>query len=234
MISLKTVSSRLFLIPIALCCFFLIGCGGLLDRSVKPSDPGNYAAQEQEILVNLHCPQKDRENYDLWLSHFSAIDIDPGTGDTISLEFQNLDPISFDLWIDSDGSVSNQGLFQTHAISYHGTAHHPNSDDCPVQTFNGSWKIKVSISGTCKNDLVQVHIVEEWIDPVLESDCVGPISPGPGLYSAPELDLTFNLADEIPSDSVVIEGSGTFQAEYTYYLWPAESSLPLVPLVPER
>jgi hypothetical protein len=79
-----------------------------------------------------------------------------------------------------------------------------------------------------------MHIKEEWIDPVLVSDCTGPISPGEGLYSAPELDLVFNLKEEVPSDSLEIMGGGPFQASYIYYLWPAGYQIPLVPLVPEK
>ncbi len=67
---------------------------------------------------------------------------------------------------------------------------------------------------------------------MLVSDCPGPVSPGSGIYSAPELDMTFNLREVYPTDSLEIMGEGAFQANYTYYLWPADCDLPVIPLVP--
>ena len=128
----------------------------------------------------------------------------------------------------------NEGIFREVPIAYSGIANHPNSDTCPVQVFEGTWMMRGSITGSCKNDTVRIHIVEEWIDPTLESNCTGEISSGEGLFSAPELDLTFDLNDPYPSDFVEIGPGGPFQASYAYHLWVAGYELPIVPLVPEK
>jgi hypothetical protein len=94
--------------------------------------------------------------------------------------------------------------------------------------------MKATITGTCKNDVAKIHIIEEWVNPELHSSCGDAIGPGPGLYSAPELDLVFDLNDPYPADYVEIPEGGVFHATYAYHLWPAGYELPVVPLVPEE
>ena len=215
------------------CIISLSGCSVLGKNNIQPQADRELSSQEQALIQELHCPD-DLALFSLWLFHNSTLDLDIGQGETFHLEFASQEPSFFDLWIDADGTVSNKDIYREVSIDYQGTATHPSSNDCPIQTFKGTWQMRATITGTCKNDKVRINIKEEWIDPTLVSDCTGPISPGEGVYSAPELDLVFNLKDEVPSDSLEIQGGGPVQASYVYYLWPAGYQVPLVPLVPER
>ncbi len=222
-----------WLLAATICSLILTGCGKTTAGPTQPANASNYSTQEQALVIDLSCPDEKTE-FDLWLSHYEVLDIDEGDGETFYLKFENLDPVAFSFYMYPDGTVSNkEESINTAMIDYHGEARHPNSDDCPVQTFDGSWELKAIINGTCSNDIVRIQIKEEWVNPVLVSDCTGPIGPGIGLFSAPELDLTFRLKDEIPTDSLEIMAGGPFQARYTYYLWPFDAELLIDPLVPE-
>lgn len=218
---------------VSLSSILFTSCGIIPGTAAQPTGESQYESQEQTVLIKLSCPD-ELTLYSLWLFHNTSLDIDGGSGETFHLEFANQEPSFFDVYIDADGTVSNQDLYREVLIDYQGTANHPGDNDCPVQTFKGTWKMRGTITGTCQNDKVSIHIIEEWVDPVLVSDCTGPISPGSGIYSAPELDLIFNLRDEVPSDSLVIEGGGPFQASYVFYFWRDGYELPLVPLVPGK
>jgi hypothetical protein len=228
MLKYKSIKYLLFFI---LTCLILTSCGspGVLSTPT----PTALAGGGEPDQIQLSCPEEDTL-FSLWFSHFAVLDIDAGDGETFYLEFENIPPSYFDLWILPDGTISNDGIFREAPVGYHGAANHPNDDDCPVQTFDGITQMRATITGTCANDRVQIHIVEEWIDPTLNSDCGSAIGPGPGLYSAPELDLVFDLNDQYPSDVVQIPEGGPFHATYAYYLWLAGYELPIVPLVPER
>jgi hypothetical protein len=208
--------------------------GGMISPAATPTPTEEVSsAAEDPVTLDLHCPE-EKTLFTLWFSHIGVLDIDAGGGETFYLKFENTPPSFFDFWIEADGTVSNEGIFREAPIGYLGTFIHPNDDDCPVQTFEGSWQMRATITGTCVNDTVNIHIIEEWVDPVLVSDCIGPVSSGPGLYSAPDLDLNFNLQDEYPSDSIEIPEGGPFHASYAYHLWLAGYELPIVPLVPEE
>jgi len=224
---------NLFIIIILVSAACSIG-GGFVSPAATPTPTETYgSAQEEPVTLDGHCPE-EKTLFSLWFSHYAVLDIDVGGGETFYLKFENTPPSFYDFWIEADGTVSNEGIFREAPIGYQGTATHPNDDNCPVQTFQGSWQMRAKISGTCNDDVVKIHIIEEWVDPVLDSDCVPGASPGPGLYSAPELDLVFNLQDEYPSDLVEIPEGGLFQASYAYHLWLAGYDLPIVPLVPEE
>jgi len=224
----KSVKVLFFFILI---CLVLTSCG--TSNSQSTPTPTAVASGGEPDKIQLICPEDDTL-FSLWFSHHTVLDIDAGDGETFHLEFENIPPSFFDLWINADGTISNEGIVREAPIGYHGTATHPNDDDCPVQTFDGTTQMKATITGTCTNNKVQIHIVEEWIDPTLNSDCGSAIGPGPGLYSAPELDLVFDLNDQYPSDVVQIPEGGPFHATYAYHLWLAGYELPIVPLVPER
>jgi len=221
-----------YLLLFILTCLFLTGCGSPEALST-PTPTALVGVGVEPDQIQLSCPKEDTL-FSLWFSHYAVLDIDAGDGETFYLEFENIPPSYFDLWILPDGTISNDGIFREAPVGYHGTANHPNDDDCPVQTFDGITQMRATITGTCANDRVQIHIVEEWIDPTLNSDCGSAIGAGPGLYSAPELDLVFDLNDQYPSDVVQIPEGGPFHATYAYNLWLAGYELPIVPLVPER
>ncbi len=228
MLRSKPEKYLLSFILLILSCLVLTGCGAVGVQTT----PIPTTLDSGENLIHS-CPEEDTL-YSLWFSHLAVLDIDPGNGETFHLEFENVPPSYFDLWIYADGTISNEGIFREAPIGYQGTANHPDSNDCPVQTFAGEWQMRAKISGTCANDIARVHIIEEWINPVLESNCVSGISPGTGVFSAPELDLVFNLKDQYPADGLSTPEGSTFQASYYYHLWPAGYELPIVPLVPEE
>jgi hypothetical protein len=221
----KPMNTKRYLF-ISLTLILIIGACSIFNFAKSTGDGSSIA--------KLRCPKDDQALFSLWYSHLAVIDIDAGGGETFYLKHETPSPVFFDLWIFPDGSISNEGIIREVVIPYHGTATHPNDDDCPVQTFDGSWRLRATITGMCKGNNAKIQITEEWIDPVLQSDCGTAASPGPGLYSAPETGLVFNLNDEIPSDSLEVPEGGPFHAYYGYYLWPAGYDLPLVPLVPEE
>ncbi len=183
-----------------------------------------------EIEVpDLACPD-EKTLFTLWISHLAVLDIDMGDGETLYLQFDNIPPSFFDLWINADGVVTNEGIFSETPIGYHGIANHPDNDNCPVQTFEGVWQMRATITGTCVNDVVRIHIIEEWVNAELHSDCGGGEGQGQGLYSGPELDLTFDLNSDFPADGITIPEGGPFHASYDYALYPAGYELPIVPL----
>jgi hypothetical protein len=226
MVSTPRISNRAQYIIISILLILLIGACSIIDY-IRPTGNDSTALRPM-------CPTDEQTLYSLWYSHLAVIDVDAGDGETVYLKHENPDPVYFDIWISPDGSISNEGIVREVEIPYHGTATHPNDDDCPVQTFDGSWILRATITGTCKNNTARIHITEEWVDPVLQSDCGEAVGPGPGLYSAPETDLVFKLNDEIPHDYIEIPAGGLFHAYYGYYLWPAGYDLPIVPLVPEK
>jgi hypothetical protein len=230
---LSALSQMVACILLGLLC--LTGCSAITTATptLSVGAAGDHPPTEGSNVPEMHCPA-EKTLFSLWFSHLAVLDIDAGGGETIYLKWENTPPSFFDFWVDADGTISSQEIIRTATIDYQGTATHPDSNDCPVQTFAGSWEMQATITGTCQRDQMKVHIVEEWVDPVLNSDCTGPVSPGPGIYSAPELDLEFDLSDPYPSDFLQIPEGGTFYASYAYIVWPAGYILPIVPSVPEQ
>ena len=226
MVNQPSPRNKFFYFTISITLILLIGACSLFNFT-KP-------AGDDSTDNKLRCPKDEQALFSLWYSHLAVIDVDAGDGETFYLKHETPDPVFFDLWIFPNGSISNEGIIREVEIPYHGTATHPDSDDCPVQTFDGSWTLRATITGTCKNNTAKISITEEWVDPVLKSDCGDPASPGPGLFSAPETDLVFDLKDQPPSDALEVPAGGMFKAYYGYYLWPAGYDLPIVPLVPEK
>ena len=229
----KKLTKQVILYPTICLIFILIsGCfPGAVQPTPTPTDSLS-GGDGQPDQLQLSCPEEDTL-FSLWFSHLAVLEIDAGDGEIFHLEYENIPPSFFDLWIHADGTVSNQGIYREAPIGYHGIFNHPNDDNCPVQTFDGVTQMRATISGICTNNTVKIHIVEEWIDPTLNSDCGSAIGPGPGVYSAPELDLVFDLQDAYPADGISIPEGGQFHADYAYHLWPAGYELPIVPLVPE-
>ncbi len=170
------------------------------------------------------CPSESAL-YDLWFSHLSVVDIDFGGGETIYLKFENIPPSFFQLWIEPSGKVTNEGIWNITDIGYQGTATYPDANDCPVQEFDGVWEMRAEISGECESGIVHIHIKEEWVDPAIHSSC-GDWIGHPGFYSAPELDLIFDLSESRPTDGIQVPEGGPFYANYGYQLGPSQSELP--------
>lgn len=223
MIIKQQLTRSIFLSTLAISILLIIGACS------NPAPQATLIPTVETEIPDLACPS-ERTPYSLWFSHLAVLEIDAGGGETFFLQFDNIPPSFFDLWIDADGNITNEGIFSDTSIAYHGTANHPNSASCPVQTFEGVWKMQAEISGTCVNGIVKLHIKEEWIDAELHSDCGDGIGPGPGVSSAPELDLVFDLNSDFPADGITIPEGGSFHASYDYALYPAEYGAPLVPL----
>jgi len=238
MISQKRVQLFSSIIILSLLLSFLLsGCCPLFPlpkpKSTSTPTPVVAVGPGQTEVPEIACPD-EKTLYSLWFSHLAVMDIDAGDGETFYLKFENIPPSYFDLWIEADGTISNEGILREAPIGYNGTANHPNDNDCPVQTFAGTWQMRATITGSCKNNVAKIRIKEEWIDPVLNSDCGGGEGSEPGLYSAPELDLVLDLSDPFPTDGIQIPEGGLFHASYAYVLYPAGYELPIVPLVPEQ
>ena len=197
--------------------------------------PGLAAGQgEDEHAADIQltrCPSEKTLVY-LLMDHQAVLDIDAGDGETFYLKFENPPTSFFQVWIEPSGIVSNEGISIPVDVNYHGTANHPNSEKCPEQTFDGVWSMQADIIGTCKNRTVVITIIEEWIDPILRSSCGDPPISGPGLISAPQLKLKFDLSETFPTDGITSPRGGPFYSSYWYFIVPAGDKLPIVPLVP--
>lgn len=207
------------------------GCSSSSPQATPTPTEGVSQGADLPEVLELSCPD-EKTLYNLWLSHLAVLNIDTGEGETFYLKEENIPPSYFQLWIEPSGTISTDLIINITKIGYHGTATHPGDDDCPVQTFDGIWEMRATISGKCENDIVRLRITEEWINPELHSDCGDAIGPGPGLYSAPELDLVFDLSEDYPADGITIPEGGPFHASYDYHLYPMGFDIP--PLVPEQ
>ncbi len=233
MISKGKVNSSGYLIILGLIIIFgLSACSNPAPQATPTPTLGFDLGSDGTEIPDIACPD-EKTLFTLWFSHLAVLDIDMGDGETFYLKFENIPPSFFDLWIDADGTVTNEGIFNETPIGYYGEANHPGDDDCPVQIFEGDWQMKAEINGICVNDTVTLHIKEEFLDSDLHSSCGDAIGPGPGLYSGPELDLTFDLNSDFPADGITIPEGGQFHASYDYALYPAGYELPVVPLTEE-
>jgi hypothetical protein len=232
MVGEDRIKSVAFLSVLGILIILLIsGCSTPpIQTTPTPTEGVSQGADLPEVL-ELSCPD-EKTLYNLWLSHLAVLNIDAGEGETFYLKEENIPPSYFQLWIEPSGTISTDLIINITKIGYHGTATHPKDADCPVQTFDGIWEMRATISGKCENDIVRLRITEEWINPELHSDCGDAIGPGPGLYSAPELDLVFDLSEDYPADGITIPEGGPFHASYDYHLYPMGFDIP--PLVPEQ
>lgn len=232
MVGEDRIKSVAFLSVLGILIILLIsGCSTPpIQTTPTPTEVVGQGSGTPEVL-ELSCPE-EKTLYNLWLSHLAVLNIDAGEGETFYLKEENIPPSYFQLWIEPSGTISTDLIINITKIGYHGTATHPGDDDCPVQTFDGIWEMRATISGKCENDIVRLRITEEWINPELHSDCGDAIGPGPGLYSAPELDLVFDLSEDYPADGITIPEGGPFHASYDYHLYPMGFDIP--PLVPEQ
>ena len=129
MISKKRFSHPASFITLVISILFIISA---CSSPAPQATPTPTVASEVEI-PELGCPA-EKTLYSLWFSHLAVLDIDAGDGETFYLQFDNIPPSFFDLWIDADGNVTNEGIFSETSIGYHGVANHPDDDNCPVQT----------------------------------------------------------------------------------------------------
>ena len=190
-------------------------------------------SKDEDESPNLLCPS-ERTLYTLFYSHLEVTDIDYGE-ETFYLKFTNTDvateeePTFFQFWIEPSGIVSTEHIINQIKIGYHGTANHPKSKSCPVQTFDGVWELKAEITGRCEEGFIYLHIKEEWVDPILHSDCGDAIGPGPGVYSAPVLDPIFDLSSNYPVYGISNPEDGMVHVNFAFNLSVNDNTVP--PLV---
>ena len=226
------------LFSLLLAVLFLISgaCGSIgLNGEEVPTRGENEEESglgTREQALSGSCPEPGEMMY-LWFSHFSLLDQDFGGGETFHLEFENQPPSYFLLSFNQTGDILEPESQYINQIRYQGTATHPNNRDCPIQTFDGVWELTAELSGTCQDGQVDLHIEELWLEPQLKSSC-GQLDPVPGITSAPELDLRFDLSEAGPRDGLIVgTRDSVFYANYSYQLSPSDS-LEIVPLVPDQ
>jgi len=198
-------------------------------RGEKEEESG-FGTREQALSGS--CPDPGEMMY-LWFSHFSVLDQDFGGGETFHLEFENQPPSHFRLSFNQQGEIVEPEPQYINKIGYYGKATHPNSSDCPIQIFDGAWELTAELSGTCQDGQVDLHIEELWLEPQLKSSC-GHLDAVPGITSAPELDLRFDLNEAGPMDGLIVgTRDSVFYANYSYQLSPSDA-LEIVPLIPDQ
>jgi len=231
MISRSLFRSKFFYTPLFIIILFIFSA-----CSASPSQPapeptlGFDLSKDENEPHYVDCPS-ERTLYTLFYSHLQVTDIDSGE-ETFYLKVTNTDvateeePTIFQFWIEPSGIVSTESIINQTKIGYHGTAKHPNDKSCPVQTFHGVWELKAEISGRCELGIIYLHIKEEWVDPILHSDCGDAIGPGPGVYSAPVLDPIFDLSSDYPVYGVSIPEGGMLHVDYVFNLQVNDFSAP--------
>ena len=212
---------------IRLCCGFLIlglaACNlpGTGADDPEPTVTGGESqdvelGQQEQALKKGECPKVDSQ-YELLIDH--EVVLNSGDVGDVSFHFElEEDQSDLFLWIRSDGSVETARLsFATINVSgWHTTP----SKECPINYIQGSWMLTADITGTCKKGVVTLKVEEHFKKHELTGSCGDPISV-PGLSSAPELTLTFDLSEPESGDGIISGSSGDpLFALYWYQLRP--------------
>lgn len=223
----------IFIISILL---ILSSCSGWNPSPLERADPEEYDDEysDQDQIASQpigKCPE-EKTYYQLWFSHQVVLDTAaPDGSNLIHITWENREDSFFVFTVFPDGTIRNEDPESKVDIYYHGRAEHPDSDDCALQVFNGAWPLKAEITGTCQDDLMKIHIREEWVKPVLESNCGTMPAMGLDWFSAPELDLEFDLTEGLAMDGIELGANPSYYGQY-YYSINEDPALYLVPLVP--
>lgn len=214
---------------IGLCCGFLIlglsACNfpgaGSLDPQAEATEAQGGAqdvelVQQEQALKEAKCPTIET-GYKIWYSHNMEINSgDIGEG-SFHLEWEEEQPAFFYLLIDPSGKVNNKDLVNYATINVSGWIE-TGTDQCPVQQLEGAWLLTADITGTCKDGIVTLKVVEYFENDDLTGSCGDPIT-APGRTSAPELTLTFNLSELAPMDGITNGSKGDMlYVDYVYQL----------------
>jgi len=225
---------------IRLCCGFLIlgiAACNLPDTGADDPEPTVAGGESQDVelgqqeqaLKKGECPEPD-SMYELVYDHEMVLNSPDVEDISFHFEWEEEAPAIFNVWFDDSGKVDNIDLTNTATINVSGW-HTTASDECPINYIEGAWPLTADITGTCKKGIVKLHVTEHFEDVTLTGSCGDPIGPGPGLYSAPELDLVFDLSIPRTNDGIM-SGSrdSVFYAFYWYELTRFFEPLELVPL----
>jgi hypothetical protein len=218
---LRDRSAKTFILFFLICvlCFCTGACNGTLaDSTQTPSsiDDEDSDQDQNEIGPIGNCP-KYATKYILKYSHHAVLDIDPGTGETFYMVWENIPPSDIYLWIDEENAVTIAKDQENINVQVDGEAHYPDNKNCSVQNLFGVWNLRTDLRGECANGMVDITVSHQWINSDLESSC-GEISKfASSISSAPEHHLFFNLADEFPAAQKKY-GEGTmYEASFSYH-----------------
>ena len=221
-------------VSIILLCILFVSAVACSTTEVIPSSPtqtqGASAGDNQNDLTPIGmCPTR-ATRYLITYFHFQHLKIDPGTGETIELTWDNSeDPGEIRVWIDEMGNITPYEGNENIDVTVTGKAIHPDDDNCPVQKFSGEWELSTMLTGDCTDGKATIIIKHLWDEADLENSCADTPPMVQEYYSAPEHILVFKLSDEIPSEIIEI-GEGTFyHMRYAYYFTADENYLEDIP-----
>jgi hypothetical protein len=186
--------------------------------------------QEGQALQKGDCPVE--EFYDLMYDHEVILTSGQSGAGEVRLEWNEEEGSSFPVWFDRSGKVTNEGLPNEVIVDLSGWVK-VGTDECPVNYITGTWPFTAQIMGTCKRGIVKLEVVEQIQENKMNGSCEDIPFTGVGPYSAPELELSFDLSDPMTNDGIR-SGSkdGPLFLFYWYELRPSETSLKPVPIVP--
>jgi len=221
-----------------LLCFLYVStaaCSNTDKKSLSPTQTPVVSAGEDQYNFDpiLICPINPTR-YQITYFHFQHLKIDPGTGETVDMTWENsTDAGDIRVWIDEKGNITPYEENDPVPIYVKGVAVHPDSDDCPEQKLSGVWELDSTFTGKCVDGNIRIEIKHFYVSSDLLSSC-GDIPPMiNSIVSGPEQTLIFDLTDDIPSMRMDI-GEGTiYHVKYAYYFTRDDMFLELVPLVPE-
>jgi hypothetical protein len=197
--------------------------GGVID------DDASALGAQNEDRKTLPCPE---ENTLFYLGYDHTLVMDPSP--LAHFEEISVPPGELYFYIDANGKVSTEGIVNELDLTTTGWIKSPDSNDCPITNYEGTYPLRVDISGSCKNGNVHLVVKGQRIDYNLYADCPSAhIDPGLGPKSAPEMDHTFKIVEE--GDVYKIENpmAGPISFTYMWVLVPGEpGELPILPLVP--
>ncbi len=218
----KTGSRRMFF---GLCCGFLIlglaACNlpGTGADDSEPTVTGGESqdvelGQQEQALKKVKCPTDASLLYELLYTHEAVLNLDDVGEESFYFEEKEQQPAYFYFWVEPSGKVTSEGLPNSVTINVSGLVE-SDSGSCPVQQLQGAWTLSADITGTCKEGVVTLKVVEHFEDHELTGTCGDPIDL-PGRTSAPELTLTFNLSDPGSTDGLI---SGSRGDPMYFFYW---------------
>lgn len=207
---------------------------GQAEETPSPA-PGDALADDVELGAPsedrkpLSCP-KEKTLFYLWYDHTFVMDPSP------EAHFEEISepPGALNFYIDASGEVSTEGIVNEVTLTTTGWIKSPDSDKCPITNYEGSYPLRVEISGSCRNGNIHLRAKGERIDYNLYADCPSAhLAPGLGPTSAPEMEHTFQIVEG--GDVYKLESPPSPFMDFTY-MWVLEQGrpgeLPIQPLVP--
>jgi hypothetical protein len=219
MLNEKLVKLSIINILICLFCFSLAACSGTqINPTVTPlSNENGDSGEGQNVIGPIGpCPE-NATKYILKYTHHAILDVDPGTGETIYMVWENIPPSDIYLWIDEENAVTIAKDQENINVQVNGEAHYPDSKNCPTQNLFGVWELSTDLIGACANGMVEMTVTHQWVNSDLESSCGEISNLASSISSAPQHNLFFKLGDEFPAAQKKY-GEGTmFEASYSYH-----------------